>query len=93
MWLKKLLGHAGIFTRFIRPMHFVTRASVFNRFMEWWWPLAEEIRSRIKSEDVKDLPYLARPMAYISERMYSLWLDSSGLSMVEVPLLQCWEAK
>ena len=62
-------------------------------FMEWWWPIAEDIRGRIKSEDVRDLTYLARPMAYISERMYSLWLDASKLSFVEVPLLQCWEAK
>ena len=91
--VESVIGHAGIFTSLIRPMHFVTRASVFNRFMEWWWPLAEKIRSRIKSEDVKDLTYLARPMAYVSERMYSLWLDKSGLSVVEVPLLQCWEAK
>ena len=80
-------------TKHIYPMHFVTRASVFNRFMEWWWPRAEEIRSRIKSVDVFDPAYLRRPMAYLSERMYSMWLDHSGLSMVEVPLLICWEAK
>jgi hypothetical protein len=78
---------------YIRPMHFVTRASVFNRFMEWWWPLAEAIRVGIESKDATDPAYLHRPMAYLSERMYSLWLDSSGLSMVEVPLLQCWDVK
>ena len=83
----------NLHTPSIRPMHFVTRAAVFDRFMEWWWPIAEDIRGRIKSEDVRDLTYLARPMAYISERMYSLWLDASKLSFVEVPLLQCWEAK
>ena len=87
------LSMFNLHTPFIRPMHFVTRAAVFNRFMEWWWPIAEDIRGRIKSEDVRDLTYLARPMAYISERMYSLWLDASKLSFVEVPLLQCWEAK
>jgi hypothetical protein len=80
-------------TRHIYPMHFVTRAPVFNRFMEWWWPHAEEIRSRIKSEDVRDLAYLARPMAYMSERIFSMWLDHSGLSKAQVPLLTCWEAK
>lgn len=89
------LMHDGVYnthTPFIRPMHFVTRAAVFNRFMEWWWPLAETIRSNIMSEDAVDTAYVSRPMAYISERMYSLWLDQSKLSIVEVPLLNCWEA-
>ena len=27
-------SHTAIYS----PMHFVTRAAVFNRFMEWWWP-------------------------------------------------------
>lgn len=80
-------------TKHIYPMHFVTRAPVFNRFMEWWWPRAEEIRARIKSIDVHDPAYLRRPMAYLSERIFSMWLDHSGLSMVEVPLLRCWDAK
>ena len=80
-------------TRHIYPMHFVTRAPVFNRFMEWWWPRAEEIRSRIRSIDVHDAAYAARPMAYLSERMFSMWFDHSGLSMFKVPLLQCWDAK
>ena len=79
-------------TKHIYPMHFVTRAPVFNRFMEWWWPRAEEMRARIKSIDVHDHAYLRRPMAYLSERIFSMWLDHSGLSMVEVPLLRCWEA-
>ena len=80
-------------TKHIYPMHFVTRTPVFNRFMEWWWPRAEEMRARAKSEDVYDPAYLRRPMAYLSERMFSMWLDHSGLSIVKVPLLQCWEAK
>jgi hypothetical protein len=80
-------------TPFIRPMHFVTRASVFHRFMEWWWPLAEAMKPYITAEDSGDSAYIARPMAYLSERMFSLWLDQSKLSVVEVPLLQCWEAK
>ena len=80
-------------TKHIYPMHFVTRAPVFNRFMEWWWPRAEEMRARIKSIDVHDPAYLRRPMAYLSERIFSMWLDHSGLSMVEVPLLRCWDAK
>ena len=80
-------------TKHIYPVHFVTRASVFNRFMEWWWPRAEEIRSRIKSIDVHDAAYAKRPMAYISERIFSMWLDNSGLSLVQVPLLICWDAK
>jgi len=80
-------------TSFIRPMHFVTRAPVFYRFMDWWWPCAEEIRSRIRSLDARDAAYLHRPMAYISERMYSLWLDQSRLTFIEVPLMICWGAK
>ena len=80
-------------TKHIYPMHFVTRAPVFNRFMEWWWPRAEEIRSRIKSEDTHDIAYRQRPMAYLSERIFSMWLDHSGLSTAEVPLLRCWDAK
>ena len=80
-------------TPFIRPMHFVTRAPVFNRFMEWWWPHAEQIRARIKSADARDAAYLHRPMAYISERIYSLWLDRSELTFIEMPLMICWGAK
>ena len=87
-----VIGAAGMGTPSIRPMHFVTRAAVFHRYMEWWWPHAEDIRSKIRGRFVNDTAYLERPMAYISERMYSLWLDRSNLSFVEVPLLQCWEA-
>ena len=87
------LAMFNLHTPFIRPMHFVTRASVFYRFMDWWWPIAEDIRAQIKSKDARDVAYLHRPMAYISERMYSLWLDASNLSFVEVPLLQCWGVK
>lgn len=87
------LTTSGMHTSFIRPMHFVTRASVFQRYMEWWWFHAERIRSLIKSEDALNPAYISRPMAYISERMYSLWLDRSKLSFVEVPLLNCWGVK
>ena len=82
-----------MYTKHIYPMHFVTRAPVFNRFMEWWWPRAEEMRSRIKSIDVQDPAYKQRAMAYLSERIFSMWLDKSGLSLFKVPLVRCWDAK
>lgn len=91
-----VMKEAGVFhpqTPFIRPMHFVTRAPVFRRYMDWWWPHAEAMRPCIMSLDAHDAAYIARPMAYISERMFSLWLDASKLSVVEVPLLRCWDAK
>jgi hypothetical protein len=86
-------GDFNFHTPHIRPMHFVTRAAVFKRYMDWWWPTAETMRPCIMSLDAHDSAYIARPMAYLSERMFSLWLDQSKLSVVEVPLLQCWEAK
>ena len=30
-------------------------------------------------------------MAYVMERVYTLWLEKSGLSIKEVPMLHCWE--
>jgi hypothetical protein len=75
----------------IYPYIFVTRWSVFNRFMEFAWPLAQELEPLCKGDDSCNYAYKRRPMAYVLERAFSLWLENSGLSWIELPLVTCWE--
>jgi len=75
----------------IYPYIFVTRWSVFNRFMEFAWPLAQELEPLCKGADSVNPDYKRRPMAYVLERAFSLWLENSGLSRVELPIVNCWE--
>lgn len=70
---------------------FITRWEVFNRFMEEVEDLRRDLYAKITAEDSKDKAYTERPMAYIMERLFSLWLEQSGLSATTLPLLHCWE--
>ena len=50
-----------------------------------------ELHDRCWGADSTNEEYKKRPMAYVMERVYSLWLENSGLAIKEVPLLHCWE--
>ena len=75
----------------IYPYIFVTRWSVFDRFMKFAWPLAQELEPHCKGVDSTNEAYKRRPMSYVLERAFSLWLESSGLSYTELPIVNCWE--
>lgn len=73
---------------------YVTTAAIFRRYMEFWWPIAQELDPLILSTDPGPRPdiYLTRVQAFLFERMFSIWLYSSGLKQKQVPLMICWEA-
>lgn len=75
----------------IYPYIFVTRWSVFDRFMKFAWSLAQELEPLCKGEDSTNEAYKRRPMAYVLERAFSSWLENSGLSRLELPIVNCWE--
>jgi len=75
----------------IYPYLFITRWSVFDRMMREMEPLRLELHGHTVGADSTNEEYIKRPMAYVMERVYSLWLENSGLSIREVPLLHCWE--
>jgi hypothetical protein len=64
---------------------FVMRVCEFDRYMRFWWPLMQRIESRVER-----LPdgYQGRAMAFLSERIFSLWVDREAYSAAyEVPLI------
>jgi len=75
----------------IYPYLFITRWSVFDRMMREIEPIRLELHGKCRGEDSTNEEYKKRPMAYVMERVYSLWLENSGLSIKEMPLLHCWE--
>lgn len=72
--------------RSFRPCNiFVMRVSEFDRYMRFWWRLMQRIECRIEP-----LPegYQGRALAFLSERIFSLWVDREDYSTVyEVPLI------
>ncbi len=75
----------------VHQYHFITRWEVFDRMMRELEPLRQDLDPLITAEDSTNAAYRERPMAYVMERVYSLWLENSGLSVKEVPVLHCWE--
>jgi hypothetical protein len=78
-------------SRKITPYLFITRWSVFDRMMEELEPYRKVLDTVITAKDSRDEAYKKRPMAYVMERLFSIWLEQSGLSTYEMPLLHCWE--
>lgn len=94
--LEAVMAEHGDFnfdTHFIRPMHFVCRDYVFCRWMRFWDKVRLELEPLILSEDAVTEDYPKRAMAFLSERIFSLWLDSTTLRVKEFPLLRCWDAQ
>lgn len=77
---------------YVHNMFFVTSAPLFREYMSFWWGICEKLEPLVTSEDATDPSYKARAMAFLSERIFSLWLHRSGVSYIELPLLVCWEA-
>lgn len=79
------------FSTNIYPYIFITRWSVFNRFMKFAVPFAKNLEPWCKGVDSKNEAYKKRPMAYVMERAFSLWLESADLDMKVMPILNCWD--
>ena len=77
---------------YIHNMFFVTSAPQFRAYMRFWWDTCTKLEPLVTSEDAVDPSYKARAMAFLSERIFGMWLHRSGLSYVELPLLICWDA-
>jgi hypothetical protein len=75
----------------------VTTVDVFNKWMTLW----NMVRAYLERSMFYPCPdpgprpdiYLPRRMAFLSERIFSIWLASSGLKAQQLPLLVCWEYK
>jgi hypothetical protein len=64
---------------------FVMRVCEFDRYMRFWWALMQRIEQRI--EPLPD-GYQGRALAFLSERIFSLWVDRENYSVTyEVPLI------
>jgi len=85
----RLKGEFNFETPFIRPMHFVCRRPVFCRWMRFFNEM-KVLEFVIDSEDAVALDYPRRALGYLAERMWSLWLDASGLKIKTLPLMICW---
>lgn len=78
---------------YISAMQFVTRASVFDRYMTVWNGVMAALEPLITAEDTHDPVYKKRAIAYLDERLFAVWLEQSGLDQAMVPLVNCWDAK
>lgn len=69
--------------------------TVFDEWMTFWWKVVCELVQTlpVPCPDPGPRPdiYLPRRMAFLSERIYSLWLASSRLRTQALPLIVCWE--
>lgn len=78
-------------TQKIYPTIYITRWSVFDRMMRELDPLRQQLDELVTARDSVNPEYTKRPMAYIMERLFSMWIEQSGLALAELPLLHCWE--
>jgi hypothetical protein len=78
----------------VTPHWFVMTARVFNQFMELWWCVFSQLEPLIHSEDAHDGAYPPRAFDYLTERFFTVWLDSrKDLRTRTLPLMICWDAK
>jgi hypothetical protein len=74
---------------------FTGTGKVFDEWMKFWWEVVCELTATlpVTCPDPGPRPdiYLPRRMAFLSERIYSLWLHRSGLRTKALPLIVCWE--
>lgn len=72
-----------------------TTFPVFNEWMKFWKSIIDDLRSALPAKCFDPGPrpdiYLPRRLAFLSERMFSLWLASAGYKVKPLPLLVCWE--
>ena len=68
----------------------ITHWPIYKQMVDEITPLMLEMFDH-RGMDSTNAAYLERPMIYILERLYPLWLKKSGYKVEEVPLLHCRE--
>lgn len=93
VWVMSKYGDFDFHLPYIDNPFFITTAPIFKLFMQFWWKIVEELDPLVKSLDAQHSDYPPRAMAFLSERIFGIWLDAQNLNVGRVPLLICWEAK
>jgi hypothetical protein len=93
--LESILGERGFGredfdTPYIRPMHFVCRDFVFCNFMRFWNDVRKELELRVYSDDARSPEAQTRALAFLSERIWSIWLDHAPVRIKTFPLMISW---
>jgi hypothetical protein len=74
---------------------FTGTGKIFDQWMNFWHPVAcaliEELPQTCPDPGPRPDIYLPRRLAFLSERVYSLWLHSREIRTKPLPLLVCWE--
>ena len=86
----KAHGNFDFKTPYIRPMHFVVEDHIFFEWMGFFDKVRQDLEPLIKSKDAHNEHYPPRALAFLAERMWSLWLDACGFRIKEFPLMICW---
>jgi hypothetical protein len=72
-----------------------TTGAIFNQWMKLWWKVVCDLTLALPETCGDPGPnppvYMARRMAYLSERLFAIWLHSSGLRVKYLPHLICRE--
>lgn len=89
----ELAGWEHLDSNYIYPYLFITRWPVFDRMMREMEPIRLALHWHCAGKDSTNEEYKKRPMAYVLERLYTLWLINSGLSVKHLPIVHCWEKK
>ena len=83
----------GDFNYRLQDLHqnlYVARKCAFYQYMRFWNKIVRELEPMVNTTNAPDW-YKVRPMAVLSERIFNIWLHSSGLKVGIVPLIICWE--
>lgn len=68
---------------------FITKKTIFHRYMEFWWTVMQDVEKQILVD--LDCGYQSRTFGFLSERLFTLWLQKAGLRIIELPVLFCPE--
>lgn len=69
---------------------FITTRQKFHDFMTFWWHVIQELEPKLTVTDAGPGAYHVRPMAYLSERILSMWMEKQMVAIL--PLMICWDA-
>lgn len=79
----------------IHGTFWVMRREVFREYMEFWWDVINQLLPRLGTHDNAQKDYRARDVAFLSERIASLWIQryTEKLKPAVLPLLISWDVK
>ena len=94
--LEALMGPSFDYdTQYIHGTFWVMQRETFQEFMRFWWYIIEQLVPRLGTDDNHDKSYRHRDVAFLSERIASLWIQrhADTLKPSEMPLLVSWDVK